>query len=98
MLTDGLGLLGGTVIFLIYGVQAYEALLGFGFGGTLLALFMRVGGIYTRPPTWARTWSARSRRTSRGRPAQRRDDRRQRGRQRRRLRRHGAPTSSRATR
>lgn len=49
MLTDGLGLLGGTVIFLIYGEKAYEALLGFGFGGTLLALFMRVGGgIYTK--------------------------------------------------
>jgi K(+)-stimulated pyrophosphate-energized sodium pump len=49
MLTDGLGLLGGSVIFLIYGEQAYEALLGFGFGGTLLALFMRVGGgIYTK--------------------------------------------------
>jgi K(+)-stimulated pyrophosphate-energized sodium pump len=49
MLTDGLGLLGGTCIFLIYGEQAYEALLGFGFGGTLLALFMRVGGgIYTK--------------------------------------------------
>ncbi len=49
MLTDGLGLLGGTVIFLTFGEQAYEALLGFGFGGTLLALFMRVGGgIYTK--------------------------------------------------
>ncbi len=49
MLTDGLGLLGGTCIFLVYGEQAYEALLGFGFGGTLLALFMRVGGgIYTK--------------------------------------------------
>jgi K(+)-stimulated pyrophosphate-energized sodium pump len=49
MLTDGLGLLGGTMVFLIYGVSAYEALLGFGFGGTLLALFMRVGGgIYTK--------------------------------------------------
>lgn len=49
MLTDGLGLLGGSVIFLMYGEQAYEALLGFGFGGTLLALFMRVGGgIYTK--------------------------------------------------
>jgi K(+)-stimulated pyrophosphate-energized sodium pump len=49
MLTDGLGLLGGTIIFLMFGVQAYEALLGFGFGGTLLALFMRVGGgIYTK--------------------------------------------------
>ena len=49
MLTDGLGLLGGTVIFLLFSEQAYEALLGFGFGGTLLALFMRVGGgIYTK--------------------------------------------------
>ena len=49
MLTDGLGLLGGTIIFLIFGDKAYEALLGFGFGGTLLALFMRVGGgIYTK--------------------------------------------------
>ncbi len=49
MLTDGLGLLGGTVIFMAYGEHAYEALLGFGFGGTLLALFMRVGGgIYTK--------------------------------------------------
>ena len=49
MLTDGLGLLGGTIIFMIYGEQAYEVLLGFGFGGTLLALFMRVGGgIYTK--------------------------------------------------
>jgi K(+)-stimulated pyrophosphate-energized sodium pump len=49
MLTDGLGLFGGTIIFLIFGEQAYEALLGFGFGGTLLALFMRVGGgIYTK--------------------------------------------------
>ncbi len=49
MLTDGLGLLGGTVIFMAYGEHAYEVLLGFGFGGTLLALFMRVGGgIFTK--------------------------------------------------
>jgi K(+)-stimulated pyrophosphate-energized sodium pump len=49
MLTDGLGLLGGTVIFIIFGTAAPDALLGFGFGGTLLALFMRVGGgIYTK--------------------------------------------------
>jgi len=49
MLTDGLGLFGGTVIFMIYGEKAYEVLLGFGFGGTLLALFMRVGGgIFTK--------------------------------------------------
>src|SRR5207237_3236892 len=49
MLTDGLGLLGGTLIFLLFSEQAYEALLGFGFGGTLRARFMRVvGGIYTK--------------------------------------------------
>ncbi len=49
MLTDGLGLFGGTVIFMIFGRAAPDALLGFGFGGTLLALFMRVGGgIYTK--------------------------------------------------
>ncbi len=35
MLTDGLGLLGGTVIFIIFGRAAPEALLGFGFGGSL---------------------------------------------------------------
>jgi K(+)-stimulated pyrophosphate-energized sodium pump len=49
MLTDGLGLLGGTLIFIIFGVASPDTLLGFGFGGTLLALFMRVGGgIYTK--------------------------------------------------
>jgi K(+)-stimulated pyrophosphate-energized sodium pump len=49
MLTDGLGLLGGTLIFIVFGTAAPDALLGFGFGGTLLALFMRVGGgIYTK--------------------------------------------------
>ncbi len=49
MLTVGLGLLGGTIIFMIYGKSAPDALLGFGFGGSLIALFMRVGGgIYTK--------------------------------------------------
>ncbi|MCK4757885.1 MAG: sodium-translocating pyrophosphatase [Thermoplasmata archaeon] len=49
MLTDGLGLLGGVVIFMLYDVHAPEVLLGFGFGGTLIALFMRVGGgIFTK--------------------------------------------------
>jgi len=49
MLTDGLGLLGGTIIFIYFGKAAPDALLGFGFGGTLLAMFMRVGGgIYTK--------------------------------------------------
>jgi K(+)-stimulated pyrophosphate-energized sodium pump len=49
MLTDGLGLFGGTVIFMALGRAAPDALLGFGFGGTLIALFMRVGGgIFTK--------------------------------------------------
>jgi K(+)-stimulated pyrophosphate-energized sodium pump len=49
MLTDGLGLLGGTIIFIVFGKAAPDVLLGFGFGGTLVALFMRVGGgIYTK--------------------------------------------------
>jgi K(+)-stimulated pyrophosphate-energized sodium pump len=49
MLTIGLGLLGATAIYWIYGAQATEVLVGFGFGGSLLALFMRVGGgIYTK--------------------------------------------------
>jgi len=49
MLTDGLGLFGGTLIFIVFGTAAPDALLGFGFGGTLLALFMRVGGgIFTK--------------------------------------------------
>ncbi|HEX3049606.1 MAG TPA: sodium-translocating pyrophosphatase [Aggregatilineaceae bacterium] len=49
MLTDGLGLLGGTLIFIVFGKASPDVLLGFGFGGTLLALFMRVGGgIYTK--------------------------------------------------
>ena len=49
MLTDGLGLFGGTIIFIIFGIAAPDVLLGFGFGGTLIALFMRVGGgIFTK--------------------------------------------------
>lgn len=49
MLTDGLGLFGGTIIFIIFGIASPDALLGFGFGGTLIALFMRVGGgIFTK--------------------------------------------------
>ena len=49
MFTCGLGLLGGTLILLVFGETAYQVLLGYGFGGSLLALFMRVGGgIYTK--------------------------------------------------
>ncbi|HLE48564.1 MAG TPA: sodium-translocating pyrophosphatase [Patescibacteria group bacterium] len=49
MLTIGLGLLGATIIYWIFGQKATEVLIGFGFGGSLIALFMRVGGgIYTK--------------------------------------------------
>ena len=49
MFTVGMGLLGATVIFWIFKERATDVLLGFGFGGCLLALFMRVGGgIYTK--------------------------------------------------
>src|SRR5271163_2854735 len=49
MFTVGLGLLGATVIFLVYQQDAMKVLVGFGFGGSLAALFMRVGGgIYTK--------------------------------------------------
>src|SRR5213075_2202246 len=49
MFTCGLGLLGGALILLVFGELAYEILIGYGFGGSLLALFMRVGGgIYTK--------------------------------------------------
>jgi len=57
MFTIGLGLLGATLIFMLFkdisNAHGYSAvsdvLVGFGFGGCLLALFMRVGGgIYTK--------------------------------------------------
>ncbi len=49
MFTVGLGLLGATLIFLLFRENAMKVLVGFGFGGCLVALFMRVGGgIYTK--------------------------------------------------
>jgi K(+)-stimulated pyrophosphate-energized sodium pump len=49
MFTVGLGLLGATVVLLIYKSDAAQVLVGFGFGGALLAMFMRVGGgIFTK--------------------------------------------------
>ena len=49
MFTVGLGLLGATVILIIYEQDATSVLVGFGFGGALLAMFMRVGGgIFTK--------------------------------------------------
>ena len=49
MFTVGLGLLGATVIIAIFQNTASAILIGFGFGGSLLALFLRVGGgIFTK--------------------------------------------------
>jgi len=49
MFVVGLGLMGATIIFLIFGPHAMKVLIGFGFGGCLVALFMRIGGgIYTK--------------------------------------------------
>jgi K(+)-stimulated pyrophosphate-energized sodium pump len=49
MFTVGLGLLGATVILIVYKQDATSVLVGFGFGGALLAMFMRVGGgIFTK--------------------------------------------------
>ncbi|MGO9452607.1 MAG: sodium-translocating pyrophosphatase [Candidatus Binataceae bacterium] len=49
MFTVGLGLVGATIIFLVYQQDAMKVLVGFGFGGSLAALFMRIGGgIFTK--------------------------------------------------
>ncbi|HET6386040.1 MAG TPA: sodium-translocating pyrophosphatase [Armatimonadota bacterium] len=49
MATVGLGLLGATAIILVYREQSVRVLIGFGFGASLAALFMRVGGgIFTK--------------------------------------------------
>ncbi|GAB2483959.1 proton/sodium-translocating pyrophosphatase [Jatrophihabitans fulvus] len=49
MLTVGLGLLGASIVLIVYNEHAPTVLEGFGFGGALLAMFMRVGGgIFTK--------------------------------------------------
>src|SRR5215813_452137 len=49
MITVGLGLLGASVVLLVFNGNAPTVLEGFGFGGALLAMFMRVGGgIFTK--------------------------------------------------
>ena len=49
MFTVGLGLLGATIIIMLFQNTASAILIGFGFGGSLLALFLRVGGgIFTK--------------------------------------------------
>jgi len=49
MATVGLGLLGASVVVLLFQDEAPHVLEGFGFGAALLAMFMRVGGgIFTK--------------------------------------------------
>jgi K(+)-stimulated pyrophosphate-energized sodium pump len=49
MLTVGLGLLGASLVVVIYRADAPAVLEGFGFGAAMLAMFMRVGGgIFTK--------------------------------------------------
>jgi len=49
MFTVGLGLIGATIIIMVFQNTSSAILVGFGFGGSLLALFLRVGGgIFTK--------------------------------------------------
>ncbi|MGH9260468.1 MAG: sodium/proton-translocating pyrophosphatase, partial [Acidimicrobiales bacterium] len=49
MFCVGLGLIGATLIMMIFQNTSSAILIGFGFGGSLLALFLRVGGgIFTK--------------------------------------------------
>ncbi|MGA0131176.1 MAG: proton/sodium-translocating pyrophosphatase, partial [Ilumatobacteraceae bacterium] len=49
MFTVGLGLLGATIIIALFQNTSSAMLVGFGFGGSLIALFLRVGGgIFTK--------------------------------------------------
>jgi K(+)-stimulated pyrophosphate-energized sodium pump len=49
MFTVGLGLIGASIIIMLFQNTSSAILIGFGFGGSLLALFMRVGGgIFTK--------------------------------------------------
>jgi hypothetical protein len=65
MLTDGLGLLGGSLIFLYFGERAYEALLGLASAAPCWLCSCAWAAASTpRPPTSVPTLSARSRPTS----------------------------------
>lgn len=49
LMTVGIGLVGASIILMAGGAHATKYLIGFGFGGSLAALFMRVGGgIFTK--------------------------------------------------
>lgn len=59
-----IGLLGLSVLFFVFGMNqlAIDAVTGFSFGASSIALFARVGGgIYTKAADVAPTWLARSR-------------------------------------
>ncbi|MGV3758229.1 MAG: sodium-translocating pyrophosphatase [Actinomycetota bacterium] len=50
MFTVGLGLIGATIIIIVFQNTSSAILIGFGFGGSLLALFLGGGGgIFTKP-------------------------------------------------
>ncbi len=84
MFTVGLGLLGATIVVLVYAGQAPKVLEGFGFGAALLAMFMRVGGgIFTKAADVGADLVGKVEQASPRTTPQRGDDRRQRGRQRR---------------
>lgn len=59
MCVSGLGMLGLGIFFLAFG-QNIEHVTGFKPGASSIALFARVGGIYTKRPTSGQTWSAKS--------------------------------------
>ena len=72
MFTVGLGLFGATLILIIFKGDATSVLVGFGFGGALLAMFMRGGRRHLHEGPRRRRPRGQDRAGHpRGRPAQR---------------------------